>query len=101
MSFPIGYTSNPRAEEFLGGPVEITEARWYEMLEVLPPLKWRGGGGTQSFMMCEFTIDDITDIFCKIDGRYFSLSDRFTITHEEIVRRCLELVSNKLTGESE
>jgi hypothetical protein len=78
----------PKIADFTTGPVEITAERFDEMLNVLPPMKWRGGRGAQSFMMCEFTYADITDIFCEIRGRYFTLSDSCTLTHEDIMQRC-------------
>ena len=31
--------------------VEITEARFQEMLEILPPRKWRRGAGLETFNM--------------------------------------------------
>lgn len=91
MTSVIGYTSNPRIEDFKHAPVEITAERFDEMLNVLPPMKWRGGRGEQSFMMCEFTIAYITTIFCEIAGRYFEMADSYTLTHADIVSKCREV----------
>ena len=92
MAFPDGFTSNPLPADFKHDPVEITGERFHEMLEVLPPMKWRGGHGAQSFMCPEFTCADVTAIFCEIRGRYFELADSFTLTHEQILSRCALLM---------
>jgi len=46
--------------------VEITEARFQEMLEILPPRKWRRGADLETFNMMEFQIGDVTDQFARI-----------------------------------
>jgi Protein of unknown function (DUF1419) len=75
--------------EYLNTPVaEITEERWYEMLEVLPPLGWtRDSQGVELFCMSEFTDGRITTQFAHIQtssndpmgttDRYFEKSVRF------------------------
>jgi len=73
-------------------PVEVTEERWWEMLNVLPPMRWRGGGDTESFMICEATTLDLHSIFCRIGDRYFELVNKRTMTHEEIVSACHPLI---------
>lgn len=78
---------------FRSPPVEITAERFWEMLEVLPPVAWKRGADTESFKLSEFTSGAITQIFCRIDERYFELSDNVTLPHDEIVRRCREVVS--------
>lgn len=70
-------------------PVKITEEKYIEMLEVLPPMKWRNGGGAQTFMMCEFLSGNITGIYCNIGDRYWSFNGPATLTHDEIVQKCM------------
>ncbi len=45
---------------------EITEGRFQEMLEILPPRKWRRGAGLETFNMMEFQVGDVTDQFARI-----------------------------------
>lgn len=78
---------------FRSPPVEITEERFWEMLEVLPPLSWIQRPGTESFKLEEFTCGKITQIFCRIGERYFELSDNVTLPHDVIVSRCREVAS--------
>jgi hypothetical protein len=80
--------TTPTPADFKSGPVEISAERFNEMLNILPPMKWRGSRGQQTFMMCEFTYADITTIFCCLGERYFEMSDSFTLTHQNIVERC-------------
>lgn len=77
-------------QDYLSKPLErITKERFQEMLEILPPMRWKNDNGIETFMMCEFTIGDVTqqyahrgnDYFCK----YVRVLDRSTyITHEMI-----------------
>jgi hypothetical protein len=69
-------------------PEPITEEIWLEMLYVMPPMKWRGGGDSESFMLCEAQTMDIHNIYCRIDDRYYKLVNRKTITHDEIANAC-------------
>ena len=46
--------------------VEITEGRFQEMLEILPPRKWRRGAGLETFNMMEFQHGDVTDQFALV-----------------------------------
>mgnify|MGYP001324394886 CR=1 FL=1 len=78
---------NLREKDFISPPVEITADRWDEMLNVLPPMKWRSGGGAQTFMMCEFTYGIITTIFINRGDKYYELSDKATLTHDEIMEK--------------
>jgi hypothetical protein len=52
--------------------VEISEARYIDQLEVLPPLDWCRGFGGESFKSCEFTGGDVTAIFVSVEGRFSS-----------------------------
>ena len=84
---------------FRSAPAEVTEERFWEMLDVLPPLDWRGSDGAESFKLSEFTSGTITAIFCRIGTRYFELSDNVSTPHEEIVRRCREAIA-QATGKT-
>lgn len=52
-------------------PVEITEDRFMEMLEVLPPQNWQRGKGCESFELSEHFSGRVTSIFCRFGPEYF------------------------------
>jgi hypothetical protein len=68
--------------------IEITKEKYWEMLEVLPPMGWVQRGGCESFKMSEMHSGIITDIYAKIGDRYFSLRDSQFTKHDEIIKRC-------------
>jgi len=43
----------------------ISEEDYYDMLEVLPPLRWGNNKGVQSFFMSEFTSGSYTNQYAK------------------------------------
>jgi hypothetical protein len=77
-----------KEESFIAAPKVITEERYMEMLEVLPPMRWIQRDGSSTFMLSEMTCGRITMIFCYTAGQFFELSDRVTLKHEEIVTKC-------------
>jgi hypothetical protein len=78
----------PAREEFIHAPKRVTVERWDEMLNVLPPMYWRSGPGSESFKMIEFDCYDITTIFCRIGSDYYELSDSAGLSHAAIVAKC-------------
>lgn len=48
--------------------IEIDEDRWDEMLNVLPPMRWRTVRGIEFFQMSEMLTGDLTGTFAKIRG---------------------------------
>lgn len=77
-------------------PEEITEEKYVEMLEVLPPLDWVQRQVESSFKLSEFTSGQITAIYCRLGDRYFELSDRCSLSHSEIVAKCKTALSQKV-----
>lgn len=61
----------------------ITEERYYDMLEVLPPMKWvqgrYNGMPCSTFFISEATTYTLHSCFGHINGKYFEcMEDRFT-----------------------
>jgi len=70
---------------------EITQAAFFEALEVLPPEGWtRDESGAQSFKCAERTSGAITNIYAARGGKFYALSDDFTLPHAQIMRRVRE-----------
>ena len=90
------YDCEVHERAYLAHPlVEITEARFHEMFEILPPRKWRRGAGLETFNMMEFQIVDVTDQFARITlagvDRFFTRPVRdhdpsTWITYDQCVR---------------
>lgn len=65
---------------------EIGEARFIDMLEVLPPAKWVSYGEEESFHVCERIAGNIVSIFVRIGKRYFEMQDEASLSHADRVR---------------
>ena len=52
--------------------IEITEERFHEMLNVLPPENWHRENGWEVFRMVEYTCGNITDHFVRFGDHYFT-----------------------------
>ncbi|TDT50846.1 hypothetical protein DFO53_4573 [Enterobacter sp. AG5470] len=63
---------------------EITEERYIDQLEVLPPMHWRTLAGCESFKSSEMYAADVTSIFARFRGRFFECRDLFTLTPQQI-----------------
>jgi hypothetical protein len=57
-------------------PVEITEERFRDMLEVLFPEHWHHSEVYECFQMVEHERDDITGTYVRISKRFFWFNDR-------------------------
>jgi hypothetical protein len=51
---------------------EITEDRYFDMLECLPPKRWHTCEGVEIFYMCECYTDDLYTCCGGYKGKYFS-----------------------------
>lgn len=72
---------------FILPPTQITEQRFCDMLEVLPPEGWHRTNGSESFKISEYHAGNITSIYVRIGCDYYVLQDRATLTHLEIVQK--------------
>lgn len=69
-------------------PTEITQERFIEMLEVLPPVGWEIGEDTEVFKLCERTSGTMTAIFCRLGDRYFELCDNINMPAGMVIAKC-------------
>lgn len=84
---PPGEAFKRYEDSFKSGPQEITKERFFEMLEVLPPIAWHDTSDGESFKICERTAGAVTAIFVRIGERYFTLSDDIRTPHAECCKR--------------
>lgn len=75
---------------FKSPPAEITKERFWEMLEILPPVAWLTTSDGESFKMCERTAGCVTAIFVRLADRYFTFCDDIRTPHAECCRRVAE-----------
>lgn len=84
---------------------EITQERWDEMLEVLPPQKWKTVRGVEIFQMSERTFGNITGHFARVGDRCFERECRMTVAYEtladEVLQFCRENKASAAEGENE
>ena len=82
-------------QKFLTGPEKIDAAKYWELLEILPPLQFIDHNGVGVFCMSEFSWDDVTTQVGQIvhDGVYLYavkpvvFNDRETyLTRDEIIK---------------
>lgn len=52
--------------------VKITEEKWWEMLEILPPLLWESGPAVEYFAMSEFWTGNYTQMYGRHGDEYIS-----------------------------
>lgn len=68
-------------KRLISAPEEITEERWWEALECLPPESWQNSGGGESFVMMEYYSGRITSIYVRLGKRYCTFHDVATLPH--------------------
>ena len=76
-------------------PVAIDEDRFVELLEVLPPSKWRTFAGAEAFHICERITYSIVTWCVRIGTQYFAFDGTCNMSSQEAV----ELVKNHLQSQ--
>lgn len=85
-------------KKYCSEPEQITEERFDEMLNILPPCRWVRGYGVESFYLSERLAGNIVSIFCRIGKTYWSFNAPASVGHDEIVRRCQAALEAKSDG---
>ena len=68
-------------------PKEITEQDWDYALNVLPPMNWGHWSGVESFCMSEFYSGNMTTIYARHAGKFWSFMDDAYMGGEAIARK--------------
>ena len=79
----------------IGDWKEIAEDWYWEMLEIMPPLRWSG----DSFFICEALHSNIHSYFTKWGDKYYSSLQRVTSDHSDMfdsLKDFLKVVSNEV-----
>jgi hypothetical protein len=73
-------------------PVEVSEAFYWEMLEVLPPSKWTRGHDTESFYICEALTGNLHERIARIGKQYYALIAPRSNNHDQIINKIKEAI---------
>ena len=79
-------------EQYRTPPVEVTEERFWDMLEVLPPCRWVHNHNHETFYVSERITMNIVSHFIRIGKRYFELQDDATVKPDTLLDRCRALI---------
>lgn len=79
-----------KRKKYISMPLnEISEERYEEMLDVLPPLKYGRNGGVESFFCSEYYDGTFTNQYAKHDGKFYQkladITDPSTWIHNFLV----------------
>ncbi len=66
---------------------EVSEERFNEALNVLPPVGWTRHQGVESFRISERIWGSITDVYARLGDRYFVLSDDIRLSPAIVAER--------------
>jgi hypothetical protein len=66
---------------------EVTEERFTDALNVLPPVGWTTHRGVESFRISERLWGNLTDIYARLGDRYFKLTDDIRLPAATIAER--------------
>ena len=66
-------------------PVEVSEAFYWEMLEVLPPCKWTRGQDYESFYVSEPLTGVLHEWIARVGKKYYALIAPRSSNHEQII----------------
>lgn len=77
-------------EQACTAPEPTTLENWEYSLNVLPPMKWRRRGYTESFMISEAWTADVHPVLVRIGDDYFSFRAPRSKSHDELVKQVRE-----------
>jgi hypothetical protein len=83
-------------ENIITGPQEITEEKFNDMLEILPPKNLIVQGSFIAFMMCEYFTSNITNYYIKTGGKYYTATKRDTTSYRDLIEEINQEKANEL-----
>ncbi|PZP74251.1 MULTISPECIES: hypothetical protein [Delftia] len=81
--------SRMQDDSYVTEPRLITEERFQEAFECLPPLRWETHQGVESFRFMEHSCGDITTIFARTGHQYWEFEDRFNMSRDDLAQKVL------------
>jgi len=74
---------------YITSPFEIDPQHFHDALQLMPPLGRCNTGDTESFKCSEMNAGLITDIYVRIQRRYFTFADHVHTPHAECCARVI------------
>jgi hypothetical protein len=74
-------------QQRITAPAEISYERFDDLLNVLPPCKWRRLGGAEAFHMVERITHDIVTWCVRIGEKCYSFDDTDKLTTEQAIEK--------------
>jgi len=75
--------------KYLTPPKQVTQERFWEMLEVLPPCKWNHSKSAESFFVSERITLDLVSWFVRLGDEYWELIASDKLNHDDVVNLVL------------
>lgn len=84
---PVSEFVDMQNKACLTEPVQITEERFIEALEVMPPLHWVRRGADESFKFQERYSGNVTSIFVRLGKEFYTFNGMDNMTHDAIIAK--------------
>lgn len=75
-------------QRYCKGPERVSRERWWELLEVMPPARWRSLPGGEIFMVAEPIASDLYRFGVRIGEEYFSIVEDCDIEDSRLIDLC-------------
>ncbi len=82
-------------KQFIKKWIKISKDDWYEMLEILPPMKWQHIDNYQFFFISEATTSNIHSCYCKHGDNYYSANRRTNVDYNEFIKEIKEIEKDR------
>lgn len=75
-------------QRYCKGPEKVSRERWWELLEVMPPARWRLLAGGEIFMVPEPIASDLYRFGVRIGEEHFSIVEDRDIEDNRLIDLC-------------
>ena len=82
-------------QRYCKGPEKVSCERWWELLEVMPPARWRSLPDGEIFMVAEPIASDLYRFGVRIGEEYFSIVEDCNIEDSRLIDLCKAEVSGQ------
>ena len=83
------------AASLVTNPTEITEEKYFDALNVLPPCRWRKLGGVETFHVSERLTRDLANWYARVGERFFTFVDLDRATDAHVDDKVMKAMRNE------
>ena len=76
-----------READMITLPEKITKERFWDMLEILPPCKWKTVRCVEMFHISERITGNLVDWFVQTCDDYYSFTDRDSLSVDDLIKK--------------